>query len=92
MSRFTLVPFTCLLLGFGGAFIAYQNSKLREQAITLEIWKNCPMPQPGWWLIVESDWVGKKPDEQLRCSFARRSNSITYAPLEPKMLEKPRAY
>jgi hypothetical protein len=52
------------------AYSAYQNGQIREQAVTLEIWKNCPMPQPGWWLIVESDWAGKKPNEQLRCSFA----------------------
>jgi hypothetical protein len=38
----------------------------------LEIWKNCPMPPTGWWLIVESEWQGKQPNEQFRCSLARR--------------------
>lgn len=63
---FSLVAVTSVAFNF------YQHAKISEQAITLDIWKNCLMPRPGWWLIVEADWLGKLPTEQLRCGFARQ--------------------
>ena len=42
-------------------------------ASTLEVWKNCPLPMRGTLLIVEADWPGKQPDDQYRCSHARKS-------------------
>lgn len=59
------------------SYIIFQASKIHDQAITLDIWKNCPMPRPGWWLIVEADWVGKLPTEQLRCGFARQPSTVS---------------
>ena len=76
--------FCAVLTSSSFSYNVVQYKKIQEQAVTLDIWKNCPMPPGGFWLIVESNWVGKKSNEQLRCSFARQPAS---APLR-----SPRVY
>lgn len=62
-----------LIAGASIGWGLYREQKKTERLeLALQIWQNCPLPPKGAYLVIESDWEGKAPEDEMRCFHARK--------------------